>query len=90
MFRIKPLQCLRDTPQKEVFNEMLFDIPKFYNLPVCSLMCCSFYKALYPILLCQLCYTATSDRAAGFRKLKDESQSRRGRGKRKDIENCIF
>ena len=30
MFRIKPLQCLRDTPQKEVFNEMLFDIPKFY------------------------------------------------------------
>ena len=50
----------------------------------------SFYKALYPILLCQLCYTATSNPAAGFRKSKDESQSRRGRGKRKDIENCIF
>ena len=30
MFRIKPLQYLRDTPQKEVFNEMLFDIPRLY------------------------------------------------------------
>ena len=41
------------------------------------------------MLLCRLCYVATSNRAAGLRKLKDESQSK-GRGKRKDIENCMF